>query len=122
MRVSVVRNDGLVYVDGEPAKVDLAEIPAYISAVQWDGASGHIEFAADDQGRAAPNVKLTDFDAYQFVVARWQKARDDERKRLEAVAAQTREQEEIWRKLQTEQKLLQHAEVPALTKGRTPRK
>ncbi|SEO52732.1 hypothetical protein [Nitrosovibrio sp. Nv6] len=44
MRVTIIRDDGVVGVGGIFRPVDLSALPAGIRAVQWNGVSGHIEY------------------------------------------------------------------------------
>lgn len=47
MRVTVIRDDGVVGIDGVFRKVDLSGMPEDVRAVQWNGESGHTEFYDD---------------------------------------------------------------------------
>lgn len=44
MRLTIIRDDGIVGVDGVFREVDLSSLDANIHAVQWDGAMGHVEY------------------------------------------------------------------------------
>ena len=44
MRVTVIRDDGVVGVDGIFRTVDVSGMPEGARAMQWDGNAGHIEF------------------------------------------------------------------------------
>jgi hypothetical protein len=59
MRVTIIRDDGVVGVAGIFRQVDLSALPVGIRAVQWNGSSGHIEY--DD----AANTDLDITDAIQ---------------------------------------------------------
>jgi hypothetical protein len=59
MRVTIIRDDGVVGVAGILRQVDLSALPVGIRAVQWNGSSGHIEY--DD----AANTDLDITDAIQ---------------------------------------------------------
>ena len=43
MRVTIIRGDGVIGVDGLFKPVDLSALSPEIRAVQWNGASGHVE-------------------------------------------------------------------------------
>lgn len=43
MRVTIIREDGFVAIDGRAFIVDLSDMPEDLHAVQWDGESGHVE-------------------------------------------------------------------------------
>jgi hypothetical protein len=67
MRLTIIRDDGVVGIDGVFKTVDLSGLSAGIRAVQWDGTSGHIEFYAD----VSPNLPIDNIDAYQQYVTAW---------------------------------------------------
>lgn len=58
MRVTIIRDDSVVGVGGIFRRVDLSALPVGIRAVQWNGASGHIEH---DEGANTPLESITDF-------------------------------------------------------------
>lgn len=64
MRVTVIREDGKIGVDGVFRTVDLSGMPPEIRAVQWDSASGHIEydnavnFPLDDIAQVQPYIDM----------------------------------------------------------------
>ena len=65
MRAAIIVSDNIVVVDGQPMKSDCSELAAQqISAVQWYGSEGEIEYA----GHIQPNEKITDFSPYQIYV------------------------------------------------------
>jgi hypothetical protein len=68
MRVTIIRDDIVVGVDGVFRRVDLSALPEGIRALQWNGVSGHIEY---DQGA---NKALYDIDAFQPFVDLWNAA------------------------------------------------
>jgi hypothetical protein len=71
MKLTIVRADGVVGVDGVFLKIDLSDQPANLHAVQWDGESGHVEWTDKN------NTTLTSIAAYQPVIDAWQAAYDD---------------------------------------------
>ena len=71
MQLTIIRDDNVVLVDGRALPVDLGMLPANLHAVQWDGASGHIEY-----NDGTLNKQLTDIAPYAAVVAAWTAARD----------------------------------------------
>lgn len=76
MRISVVRPDGVVVVDGEGIKgVNLDQLDADIHAIQWFGTEGEIE-RVDERGRIVANEEITSFDPYEWVIDAWQSAKD----------------------------------------------
>jgi hypothetical protein len=68
MRVTIIRDDGVVGVDGVFRRVDLSALPERIRALQWNGVSGHIEY---DEGA---NKALYDIAAFQPLVELWNAA------------------------------------------------
>ena len=68
MRVTIIRDDSVVGVDGQFRQVDLSGLPCGVRAVQWDGAGGHIEY---DE---APNTVLDRITAFQPFIDRWEAA------------------------------------------------
>jgi hypothetical protein len=75
-KVTIVPEDNKVYVEGVALDVDI-DLPAFIHAIQWDGSQGEIEFKPDKFGKRMSNVKIIDFNPYEYLVQRW-KARKDE--------------------------------------------
>lgn len=65
MRVTIIRDDGVVGVDGLFRQVDLSALPPEIRAVQWDGVSGHIEY--DN----AANTPLETIAGFRWIVDLW---------------------------------------------------
>ena len=74
MQLTIIRDDNVVIVDGRAMSVDLSTfsgLPANLHAVQWDGASGHIEY-----NDGTLNEPLMGISAFSDVVAAWTAARD----------------------------------------------
>ena len=68
MRITMVRDDNLVLVDGVGLIVDLSDMPADLHAVQWYGDAGHVE----RQGMMnQPINSLADFQKW---ISRWNAA------------------------------------------------
>ncbi|SCX82423.1 hypothetical protein [Nitrosospira sp. Nsp13] len=65
MRITIIRDDGVVGVDGLFRQVDLSALPPEIRAIQWNGMSGHIEYDT------AANAPLEAITAFQWIVDRW---------------------------------------------------
>lgn len=65
-KVTIIRDDNKVGVDGVFRTVDLSGIPANIHAIQWDGADGFVEYR--DSKQAVPlksiGAYLSILDAY----------------------------------------------------------
>ena len=76
MRVTIIRNDNAVYVDGKPHQVDCSALPADFHALQWDGVAGEIEYAAVRCSHCLavskkPNEVTADFSPYQIYLDAW---------------------------------------------------
>lgn len=67
MRLTIIRDDGVVGIDGVFKKVDLSSLSAGIRVVQWDGESGHIEF----YNPASPNLEIGNITQFQGLVDAW---------------------------------------------------
>ena len=67
MRVTIVRDDGVVGVNGTFRSVDMSGLPAGVRALQWDGAinKGHLEY--DD----ATNAEISSITPFQVFIDRW---------------------------------------------------
>ena len=97
MRVSIIREDNLVVVDGEAHAVNLENLPAHIHAIQWNGNinQGQLEYAGlvHPVTKAVvklPNEPLSDFAPYQSYVDAWKAQKETaaaEATRLKAEAA-----------------------------------
>lgn len=70
MRLTIIKDDGIVGIGGVFRKVDMSGFPAGIRAVQWDGENGHVEY--EDSG--IPNLELTTIDGYQEFIDLWDAA------------------------------------------------
>ena len=66
MKLTIIRPDGLVGVDGIFLKVDLALTSNKLRVVQWDGEKGHEEWT--DKG----NTELLSLYPYQHIINAWQ--------------------------------------------------
>lgn len=101
MRVSVIKADNAVYVDGVPMGVDCRHLPDNFHALQWEGSEdgtvgeGEIEYS----GRPKPeNEVIKELGDYMSLVQTWKvshaahlKAIEEERARNEALAAAPQE-------------------------------
>ena len=73
MRVTIIRDDGVLLKDGRSIKIDLSDFPADIHAVQWEGTEGHVEY-----NDWKPYAKIANLTAFQTWIDRWQSAADVE--------------------------------------------
>lgn len=78
MRVTIIRDDNVVYVGGVARPVDCSALPSYFHALQWYGDAptpyGEIEFNADEGQQRLPNTKFSDIAPYQFLIDAWEAA------------------------------------------------
>lgn len=84
-RVTVVPADKLVIVDGQALNFDF-NAPGRMHALQWDGLQGHIEWLGS--GDEPPHNEPLAADSYAGQVAPFVKLWQDEKARLEQVAAE----------------------------------
>lgn len=71
MRLTLIRSDGFISIDGVGYIVDLSTIDPAIHAVQWYEDQGEIEYT-DSRGRIVENVNITSIDNFQHVISLWQ--------------------------------------------------
>jgi hypothetical protein len=72
MRVTIVAEDNLVVVEGQPERVDLSTLDEEIHAVQWFGTVGEVEFKTDYiENTRKHNERISDFTPYQKFVDAW---------------------------------------------------
>lgn len=65
MRLTIIKEDNSVGVDGVFRSLDLTTLDPNIRAVQWDGGKGHIEYFD------SPNTVLTSLDNFSTVLQSW---------------------------------------------------
>jgi transcription elongation factor Elf1 len=80
MRVTIIKEDNTVLVDGERHTVDCSDLPADFHALQWSGFAGEVEYSAtrcDHCGVRSKkgNVLITDVSPYQSYVDAWHEAK-----------------------------------------------
>ncbi len=80
MKLSIVRENGIVVVDGLAYDgLSMESIDQKIHAVQWDGHFGTVEYNPDENGKIDV-VSIDNIDQFQFVVDEWQAAYDNAHK------------------------------------------
>ena len=99
MKISIVRTDNMVYVDGVGLPVDLSSLRAGVSAVQWDDAaeSGHIEYLPGPSGRCG-NETISAFDEFSIFVKMWNDSRSARAAAAAAEEARIEEEKDRFRK------------------------
>lgn len=80
MRVTIIRDDSAVVVDGERHQVDVSALPADVHAIQWDGVNGEIEYSLAvcthcNSRSKKPNEYIKDFAPYAAYVNAWAAAK-----------------------------------------------
>jgi hypothetical protein len=68
MKLTIIKDDNVVGVNGVFREVDLSELESGIRAVQWDGSAGHIEF------EYGTNEDISDIDEFQPFIDLWTSA------------------------------------------------
>lgn len=76
MRVTIIKDDHTVIVDGVRLTVDCTDLPAEFHALQWDGASGDVEYRITRCDHCSArtkkgNVLISDLSPYQKYVDAW---------------------------------------------------
>jgi hypothetical protein len=66
MKVTIIKPDGIVGVDGIFINIDLSSLPDNLRVVQWQNNSGHVEWT--DQS----NTDINSLSDYQWVIDAWQ--------------------------------------------------
>jgi hypothetical protein len=67
MKLTIIKDDGVVGINGVFKQIDLSTLPLGIRAVQWDGTVGHLEY----YDPSAPNTSISDISAYQSFIDMW---------------------------------------------------
>lgn len=72
MRVTIISDDGYVYIEGQAEIVDLSSLDEDIHAVQWYGTRGEVEYKTDYiENTRKPNEIITDIAPYQHLIDLW---------------------------------------------------
>lgn len=70
MRLTIIREDNMVGVDGLFLQIDCSSLPSDLHAVQWYDTTGEEEWTSAD------NVVIDNLDSYQSIVDAWQAQKD----------------------------------------------
>lgn len=65
MRLTIIKEDSILGIDGVFRTLDLSSLDPEIRAVQWEGAKGHIEYFN------SPNTPLDTLDIFSNVIQGW---------------------------------------------------
>lgn len=79
MKLTIIKNDKAVYVDGYSFDgLDLSAIPENVHALQWNNNLGWIEFVENDDFTRPPNEKIEQLPSWaNIAVARWTEAKEE---------------------------------------------
>lgn len=74
-RISVIRSDNVVVIDGEAHTVDCSSLPENVHAIQWYG--GYVEFVDADphDGKRDPSERIDNLAPYQHLIEAWKAAK-----------------------------------------------
>lgn len=80
MRVTIIRDDNTVMVDGERHEVDCSKLPTDFHALQWDGDAGEVEHVTSRCEHCGARSKkgnefIRDLTPYQPYVDAWRMAK-----------------------------------------------
>ena len=80
MRVTILKDDNSVMVNGEGHAVDLAALPSEFHALQWDGTRGEVEYRVTNCDHCGvrskkPNEIVTSIAPYQPHLDAWAAAK-----------------------------------------------
>ncbi len=80
MRVTIIKDDNAVVVDGEHRIVDCSTLPEDFHALQWNGTSGEIEYRVARCAHCGARSKkgsefIVDLGPYVSYVAAWNEAK-----------------------------------------------
>lgn len=114
MRVTIIRDDNKVVVDGEGYTVDCTALPVDFHALQWDGTSGEVEYRMTVCSHCStrskkPNLFVNDMTPYLPYVDAWTAAKAT----AAAVIAAHEEATRVLAEVQAEATALQKAEALA---------
>jgi hypothetical protein len=71
MRITIIRNDNIVIIDGQPKIINLANLSSFIHAIQWYGEYGIMEVVDNDSdidNDIIDNVRIESFDDYEWII------------------------------------------------------
>jgi hypothetical protein len=69
MRLTIIRDDNAVYIDGLCVIVDCSSLSEDIHAVQWNGQNGWVEFKDNSEGNKPANEAISTLEAFSTLVA-----------------------------------------------------
>ena len=84
MRLTIIKNDNTVVIDGFAVTIDCGSLSNGIHAVQWDQNRGWIEFSSDGFSPKAVNEEIDDVSRFQSLI-------DDALLEIERIKSEVRE-------------------------------
>ncbi|NDB59843.1 hypothetical protein EB001_15555 [bacterium] len=76
MKLTIIRDDNCVYIDGISRIIDCSSLDPSIHAIQWNGQKGMIEYVDPDpfDGKMPAPKPITDITPYQYLIDAWNTA------------------------------------------------
>jgi hypothetical protein len=94
-RITVIREDGIVVVDGESYDgIDMTNVPSFIHAIQWHNNYGYIEIVDNDHEddyHIMDTIRIDSFDEYEFLFDLWRERKRELRRQDDDRAAKIAE-------------------------------
>lgn len=71
IRVTIVKDDDTMLIDGAYQRVDCSDLPANFHALQWNNGYGEIEWKTTPGSSRPPNTVIDSLTPYQKYIDRW---------------------------------------------------
>jgi hypothetical protein len=71
MRLTIIKQDNAVYIDGVVREIDCSSLDASFHALQWNGTTGEIEVCDPETGKLIRNDEIDTIASYQSFVDAW---------------------------------------------------
>jgi hypothetical protein len=88
MRLTIIKQDNAVYIDGMVREIDCSSLDASFHALQWDETSGEIEVCNPVTKKMVRNDVIDSIAPYQSFVDAWNAQAAAEAEAAAALAAQ----------------------------------
>jgi hypothetical protein len=83
MRLTVIKDDSAVIIDGTYYEIDVGALPVGIHAIQWYETQGEIEWK-NERGRMVRNEEISSITDYQWIIDAWNLKHAEELAKLPA--------------------------------------
>ena len=70
MRLTIIKDDSRVIINGINYEIDISALPVGIHAIQWYETQGEIEWK-DERGRMVRNEEISSITDYQWIIDAW---------------------------------------------------